>query len=186
MRTFTNRLGCVAGLSVLLIPVVTGSQGSVVQDDGLDVDSHLTCPAEGVAGSTISVDLRLENFECRAVNVRVMSSILGNGDQTLAGLRVFGPVVAHALEVVPAATDIFFGGCVQGMCQAFPPTSCTTDADCPDCTGTTPGVREISISAPPALPADLKGTVGTHLILTEWEAGATTETEINQCFVEVL
>ena len=74
MRTFNLYLGCIAGFAVLMLPVATGSQTAAVDDD-LEVDAELTCPQDGAAGSTISVDLRLENSECRAVSVRIMSRI---------------------------------------------------------------------------------------------------------------
>lgn len=186
MRTRQLLPACIASFTAILLPMAMSGQTAVVDDD-LEVEVFLSCPPDGDANSTITVDLRFENFECKAINTRILSSIVGNGDQTLGGMRIFGPVVLQAMPVLPAATGTILRGCVQGTCQNFfgPPISCETDADCPDCEGTDPGVVELSIPAPPALPADLQGTVGTHIIVAELEAGPAESVETNQCFVEV-
>lgn len=150
----------------------------------LRVGATLSCPLEASAGSTLTVDLSLRNSECSAVDVRILSGIAGNSGQTLAGIGVFGPVVAAPLVVVPAPTETF-GGCVSGSCE-FSGASCTTDADCPFCYASSAGTQTLQLQAPPAIPASLVGTVGAHLLILEWSAGDKTDTEVDECLVNVV
>ena len=146
---------------------------------------EFVCPAAANDGTNVSVQFIAENRQCSAQSVRVISSIVGNANNTLAGLGVYGPAVAESLLIVPAGTNPFCG-CNAGTC-ACGGGSCTVDGDCQFCSATTPGVLNTVISAEPALPAELTGTVATLIFLTESESPTgEVEMSVNECFVEVL
>jgi hypothetical protein len=133
----------------------------------LDVAMQLDCPAEATAGSTITTNLHLENRECSVSSVRVISSIAGSADQSLGGFGIFGPVVADPMISVPAATEIIPGnGC-------WP-------------LNITPGVNDVAVLTPPAIPGSLVGTVATFVLIAEWDDGVSEETEVAQCLVNIL
>jgi hypothetical protein len=152
----------------------------------LDVDSQITCQAEAGAGTMLNVDVRLENAECVAVDVRVFSAAVGNTDQMVDGLGVFGPVLAREISI-PAARDRTPGYCnpLTNMCGGWGGTSnlsCSTNADC-FCRLYTPTILNISMAVPPALPDSLANTVVTQLVTVEWDGG--TRTDIQECVIEI-
>jgi hypothetical protein len=147
-------------------------------------EASVSCPTEANSGSNVAVTMSFENWECSAVSVRVMSSIVGNADNTLGGIGVFGPIVVAPSVVVPAGTDGFCG-CFSNSCDCSG-NSCTQDADCPFCEAGIPGTLTLPVNAEPALPASLEGTVATVLIMSESDVNDEVETEIAQCLVEVL
>jgi hypothetical protein len=152
-------------------------------------DAELTCPAQGNAGESLMVNMSFENDECSAVNVRIMSSVVGNASDSLAGVGIFGPVVAIPVVVVPAGTNRFCV-CNANQCECdWPgglPLSCSTDADCPSCSASTPGTQNAYFDTQIDLPQSLSGTVATQIFISEFESGTEVETEVNECFVEVL
>lgn len=143
--------------SVALLAVVSTWLMAPVADAGVDVKTQVSCPAQASVGSTITVDFNLQNFECSAVNVRLISSIAGNAGGSLSGFGVFGPVVVEPSVVVPGSLDC--------------PVSSTETVD-------------LSIPAPPAVPASMVGTVATYIFLSEWNDRS--QTEVDQCLVEVI
>jgi len=154
---------------------------------GLDVSASVSCPDTASADSTITMDVVLENHECTsAVTVRLVTAIAGNANGTLAGVGVYGPVLANPGVTVPAATP---GTCNTSLhqCSGPYPYYCNVDADC-GCFTATPGTLLVNAQlAPPAVPAAHVGTVEAHLLVTEWEGTPTlgTTTLVDQCLVEV-
>lgn len=153
-----------------------------------DVNVVVECPAEGAPLSTPTVVIVYTSFACSAVPIRTMSSIVGNSDQTLGGIGVFGPVVIDD-RMLPGGSGATSGcGCNAGSCGCIDGSaiSCTSDADCPFCRKVTPYLLNVEKDALPAIPVSLDGTVATYVFITEVVAGPETSTEINKCFVEVL
>jgi hypothetical protein len=146
--------------------------------------TSLSCPTQENSGDMVSVTMSFENSECSAVSVRVMSSIVGNADNSLGGIGVFGPIVVAPSVVIPAGTNPFCG-CVSNFCNCSG-NSCSQDADCPYCEAGTPGTLTLIVDAEPALPASLDGTVATILMVSESDVDGEVETDIAECFVEVL
>ena len=132
-----------------------------------NVEMDVDCPAGAPALSTISTDFHLVNEECSEATVRFFSSIVGNADQSLGGLGINGPVVVDTGTpiVVPAAIDNFPPGCFD----------------------VSPGVTDVTLDTPPAIPATLSGTVATFVLITEWDiAGRPGKTTVlRECLVDV-
>ena len=149
----------------------------------LHVETRLTCPAAAVPGATIVVDLLLINSECRPLDVRILSSILGNADDTAGGIGIFGPVVATDPPIpVPAAMGTPVPcDLTTNRCGGFG-HFCQTDSDC-SCFTTTPSITNVSVATPPPIPLSLAGTVATYLFVSEWEGGK--EIETNECLVNI-
>ena len=151
-------------------------------------DVNLTCPAQADPGQSVTVSMSFSNTSCSAESVRVMSSIVGNASGTLAGVGIYGPEVAVPIAVVPAGTARYCG-CVSNACECqfgpAGPLACSTDADCSLCVSFTPGVLELMVDTT-VIPPTLSGTVATHILISEFDSGTKIETEIDECFVEVL
>jgi len=144
----------------------------------------VSCPASAASGSNVTVEMSFENDECSAASVRVISSIVGNADNSLGGIGIHGPVVAEPMLIVPAGTDVFCG-CVANQCQCGE-GACSVDSDCSFCSAQTPGTLSALVDVEPVLPPTLDGTVATVLLLSEIEIGDSASTQVNECFVEVL
>jgi hypothetical protein len=102
----------------------------------LGFEMEVDCLADATAGSTITTSLHLENQACSPINVRLMSSIAGNANQTVGGIGIWGPVLADTITVA-AATDNLPGTCgetVHGgrVCDGAGGADCFTDTDCAD------------------------------------------------------
>lgn len=128
-----------------------------------DLDASVTCGAQVTAGNQIEVQLEIENDKYSAIDARVLSSIVGNSGDNLAGIGVFGPFVAVASVSVPEATFDEF---------SFDDV---------------PGVANLSFDALPAVPASLAGTVATLLIVVEVRepGGKSSVGDVTECLVEV-
>lgn len=130
------------------------------------VELGVDCPAEAAAGSSITADLHFRNQNCTSgYNVRVISSIAGNADQSLGGIGIGGPVVVDSSIAVPAGTPPFPGG----------PCLATVD---------------LTLPTPPAIPASLEGTVATFVLISEWDqlqfgVPGIDATEVAQCMVNI-
>jgi hypothetical protein len=154
----------------------------------LHVGTQVSCQTQANPGGMVSVDVRLENAECVALDVRIISTVVGNSDQTMNELGVFGPVLAGGAAIsVPAARDRTPGYCDPNTnrCGGWGGTGdldCSTDADC-FCRLFTPAVLNISQAVPPALPASLEDTVVTQLITVEWDGG--TKMHVEKCLIEL-
>jgi hypothetical protein len=100
---------------------------------GPDIDMTVDCPPSASAGSTITVDVSLKNRECSPVDVRLMSSIAGNANQSVGGIGIWGPVLADTITVA-AATDNLPGTCdlERHRCDATDGSTCAADDDCVD------------------------------------------------------
>jgi hypothetical protein len=166
----------VSGASLVLFA------GQVAAAD-LDVKATVSCAATAAQNSTLTMNVHLESRECSPLTVRLVTAIAGNANGTLAGVGVYGPVVANQV-VIPAATDngstcnLSFHSCTFG---GF----CNSNADCA-CQNVTPSVLDIpSQSAPPAIPSALVGSVEGHLLITEWQGTPGKATLVHQCLVEV-
>lgn len=125
-----------------------------------------TCPASANAGSQVSVQLRIENPEPSPVSARVLSTVVGNSGDNLAGIGIFGPFVAVPQVTIPAAT---------GDPYDYPSTF-------------DPGVENRVLNVPPALPSALSGTVATLILFVEVE-GPEGERQLSgaaECLIEVL
>ncbi|MFP8880125.1 MAG: hypothetical protein VCE43_12125, partial [Myxococcota bacterium] len=73
-------------MPLTLIPVTASTAGSV--------NTRLDCPRRVEVGEAARLDLHLENQLCSALSVRVVSTVVGNGDETAGGVAILGPAVA--------------------------------------------------------------------------------------------
>lgn len=166
-----------AGLLIGLAP-----WGAIAQANA-DLKVDVVCPLEQAANTTAIVTLIYENSSCFAVPVRTMSSIVGNSNQTLGGIGVFGPVVIDD-RAVAAGTGQIFCGCSAGSCDCdF--ANCSSDAECSSCETAIPHILNVEKSAAPVLSLSLQGTVATYIFISEFESGEKTSTELNECLVDV-
>lgn len=173
MRWFTST--CLAAFASLWIINSTATAGG-------NVDLDAICPATANAGQAVTVTFTLKNKECTDQDVRLLSSVVGNADQTLGGLGLYGPVVADS-TTLPAATDLLPGTCTGSTCDGSTNFSyCMADADCV-CREVVPSTTSIPLATPPTLPSSLTGTVAT-LVFLAGPAGE--ETAEAHCLVEVL
>jgi hypothetical protein len=123
----------------------------------VDVHTRLGCPVETPRGHPGPLNVRLENGECSAYTVRLLSSFSANTSQTASGVSVWGPV--HMFETVVPAGD----------CQTLTPT-----------------IVEFSpLLAYPPVPDSLFGAVTTFVVIAEWTGGARSKTETQQCLIPV-
>lgn len=166
-----------------VVAVLTFTPSATLHAD--DLETRLFCPDQQSSGSEVLIDLFLFNSTCKAVNARILSSIIGNSGDNLAGIGVFGPSVAVPSVTIPAASEVYYG-CQAGSCE-FHETPCVTNADCLDCRASIPSEVALSISVPPALPRSLEGTVATLLILTEVDGigTGTSVADVAECFIDV-
>jgi hypothetical protein len=146
-----------ARTGALALLLVICSAGSAAAQFSIDVD----CPATASVGQNVPASVTLESRECFATTARIITSIVGNSNDTFGGIGVFGPVVADPLVAIPAATDLFPPGCFS----------------------TIPGSTSFLLSVVPTLDASLTGTVVTVIFLAEFENGQTVQ--VDQCLVEV-
>jgi hypothetical protein len=208
----------------------------IVHPAWADLSFEVDCLADAAAGSVITTDVHLENQKCSPVNVRVMSSISGNANQSVGGIGIWGPVLADTITVA-AATDNLPGTCgvtVWGgtVCDGAGGASCSTDTDCADgicrldwgtcddgtwgctsdldcdpgvscvfecegqwvscdtnadclCQLVTPEITDELVLTPPAIPSSLVGTVATFILIAEANGGASKDTEVGHCLVNV-
>ncbi len=130
------------------------------------------CPASANAGSQVQVQLRIENPEPSPLSARVLSTVVGNSGDNLAGIGVFGPFVAAAQVTIPAA--IVMDDPNDPYDDHYPPVD--------------PGVENLVLNVPPALPSALSGTVATLLLLVEVDGpeGDSKLADAAECLIEVL
>ena len=176
MKNLTKYLWLAASLLVLAHPAWANP----------GVEMRVVCPADAMAGTTLTVDLDLVNLQCLQNNVRVMSSITGNANDSLGGIGIFGPVVAMTIPLAAATSNDPPGICTFGYCSGdF--TSCTTDADCACQYGAITTVTSFAdIPLTPAIPSSLVGTVATFILVAEANDGVSDALEVTQCLVNVI
>jgi len=144
-----------AAISILLLA------GPALGELGTDLE----CPKNVPSGSSAQLMLRLENQSCEPLQARVLSTMVGNANDTADGVAILGPEVAASDVVVPAATDEGSGSCIGSFCDgSF--LFCVEDADCA-CQVITPGSLEITVSVPTPIPASLDGSVIHQFVVTE-------------------
>ncbi len=151
-------------------------------------DGELTCPASATSGGNVSVTVDFENDSCAAIDYRILTSIVGNGNDTLGGIGIYGPAVAEPTVIVPAGSGVAFCGCGEftpNICSCSG-NSCSVDADCPFCTAVTPATLSVPVDVVPVLPTALTGTVATVIVINEANIAGEIDSQIYQCFVEVL
>jgi len=137
------------GVAALVVSAAAASSAKV------DVHTTLACPPEVLPRQLAELSVTLENRECSARSVRILSSIAANTGQTAGSSSVLGPVFMWE-TVVPAAN-----------CQTF-----------------TPSVVQFSrLYAGPVVPDSFEGTLASYQIVSEWGAGAKTETQ--RCLIPV-
>lgn len=151
----------VSGVAAIVLALLLGLAAPPAQAD--NVNASASCAAQVTSGGQIEVQLRIENAKFSQIDARVLSSIVGNTGDNLAGIGVFGPFVAVASVSVPEATfdDVYFE--------------------------IVPGVTNLTFDAPPAVPASLAGTVATLLIVVEVtdSGGNAGVGDVTECLVEV-
>jgi hypothetical protein len=108
----------------------------IVHPAWADLAFEMACLANAPAGSTITTDVHLENQKCSPVNVRVMSSISGNANQSVGGIGIWGPVLVDTITV-DAATNNLPGTCSVMLdggtrCDGAGGADCSSDSDCAD------------------------------------------------------
>lgn len=141
-------------LGLLMLTAGSAHAGSSF---GIDVD----CPETVSVGQNVAATVTLESSECFITTARIITSIIGNGSDTVGGLGVFGPVVADPHVSIPAATDL----------------------SPPYCDWTSPGSTTNPMLTAPTVDASLSGTVISVLFMVEFEGGLSVV--VDQCLVEV-
>ena len=87
-------------LAGILLAAIVGFANSATGGE-----ANVTCPTQVNTGQSVMVNLILTNGECfPASPVRIISSVVGNASDDLAGVGIFGPVVADTV-VVPAGSN---------------------------------------------------------------------------------
>ena len=186
--------------NLLLVPLGLALIVVVPEEALASVSMKLTCvpstPTPGQiasrsAGTVIFVEVELENDSCsgEAVNYgSVQVGIVGNSNDTLGGLGIFGPFKR------PIAGTIEAGTCPTFQCTA-PPSSvgnfCNFDSDCDSfpangdgvcANAPVPGTDSFRIPVT-ALPASLEGTVAQVAVSLKIDDGRRL---VRTCDVEVL
>lgn len=159
--------------------------------DGLE--TRLVCPrsvgpstveaCESAGSIPVELALRIENSSCEPMNVRVLSTIVGNGDETLGGVGVLGPVVAEPSVDVPGATDAT-GPCVSNTCEGTF-IFCTTDADCACRVTSAVGQVDVAVAVPTPIPSSYCGTVVEQFVFTDFDEPGGTQTRSDRCRIFV-
>ena len=110
MWTGTRRkLAFVARVAALVsVPLLAPGPAIAVHE----VSTRVTCQTQAGPGTMLNVDIRLTNEQCVARAVRLISAVVGNTDQMLDGLAVFGPVLVGDAISIPAAS---VEGCPLGL-----------------------------------------------------------------------
>ena len=169
-------IGCHTLLSVFVFLVVL----ALAMPAASEFSAKLTCPKTTPVGESPSLDYRIENEACSPVTVRVLSTMVGNGDETARGVAIFGPEVA-ATAVVPAAVDLLPGTCSANQCAgSF--FFCSVDADCV-CRVIEPGATSVTVTVPTAIPAEFDGTVLKQFLISD--SPQTTTTVSDDCLIAV-
>jgi hypothetical protein len=168
---------------VLLLVVASSPPGlpSVLAATGETLETGLGCPDSVAVDAFPRLDLHLENVACEPQTVRVLSVVVGNGDETVGGVEILGPVVARQGATVPAATDNLSGVCTANQCEGST-LWCSSNLDC-ICRMITPGVADFEIVIPTALPAAFGGTVVEQFIFTDKTNG--TKVTSDSCLISV-
>lgn len=169
-------IGCHSPLFVFVLLIVL----VLAMPAASEFTAKLTCPKTTPVGESPSLDYRIENEACSPVTVRVLSTMVGNGDETARGVAIFGPEVA-ATAVVPAAVDLLPGTCSANQCAgSF--FFCSVDADCV-CRVIEPGATSVTVTVPTAIPAELDGTVLKQFLISD--SPQTTTTVSDDCLIAV-
>lgn len=151
----------------ILIGVLTMANLAGAQGIGLEI----ACPAGVRPGAPIQLQVRLRNDECRPLDVRLISSLVGNAANLASGtpsgaVGIFGPEVAGRV-VVPAARDGEPTSCDAGFCSgSF--VSCSRDEDCqclPE--AITPGELTLTMPAAHSYPASFAGVVARQFVVAD-------------------
>jgi hypothetical protein len=148
---------------------------------GGNLTTDLDCPRNVGAGESPRLDLRLENTLCAGQTVRILSTVVGNGDETAGGVGILGPAVAARSVSVPGATDLLSGVCSGNQCVgSF--LYCTNGLDCV-CRTITPGVLDLEVVVPTPIPAAFDGTVVAQFVFTD--TMDSTKTISDSCLINV-
>lgn len=100
-----------------IVPLLGGLAASLllaatIEAEGIDV--NVTCPASVAPGESFPLEVRIRSRECQAIDVRLISSLVGNaadGESQSGTVGVLGPEVVGTISV-PPATDLAPPGCV--------------------------------------------------------------------------
>jgi hypothetical protein len=169
-RVRASHLGALSVVAVLLLAPTTGG-----------IDSRLTCPRTVAAGEVVPVDVRLENSFCTVVQVRMLSTLVWNANETTGAVSIVGPSIAERDVSLPAATDRLPGTCTGGFCDgSF--LRCSSAADC-ECRDVTPGLRDVSIATPETIPVFPDGTAAMLSIASEVTGNGAAD--VAQCLIAV-
>jgi hypothetical protein len=175
-RSYCASIGCHAPLFLFVFVIIL----VVAMPAASEFSANLTCPKTAPVGESLSLDYRIENETCTPLTVRVLSTMVGNGNETARGVAIFGPEVATT-AVVPAAVDLLSGTCSGNQCAgSF--FFCSVDADCV-CRVVEPGARSVSVTVPTAIPAELDGTVLRQFLISDSPQATTTVSD--DCLIAV-
>lgn len=132
---------------------------------GGELETQLDCPRNVQVGGSVLLNLRFDSSSCNVQNVRVLSTIVGNGNETTSGVGILGPEVAAANVAVAAAIDLLPGSCVSNRCTGST-LFCGSDVDCV-CVSIEPVTTEITLAVPTLIPAAFDGTVINQFVFTD-------------------
>ncbi len=151
-------------LTLFIATFFLGAQAAVA----FDIEVDLSCPIVAQAGSSLFVDVLLENEECRfdVTFERIFVAIAGNTNDSVGGVGIFGPFArAHTHSgLIPKATctagffcDPFFGCPISTPGRTVVPSVMITDALPPSLAPTVAAMIvsiEASASVPVPFPPD--------------------------------
>ena len=139
-----------AALLPLLVATLTWLSPAAADADGLRL--RLDCPDAVAATTAPLLNVEIENRGCSPRNVRILSTIVGNGADSVGGMSVIGPEIAASDVMVPAATDQLSGLCVGNSCDGAS-IFCQSDADC-TCVQVLPTRVDIPVTGPTPIPVE--------------------------------
>lgn len=109
--------------NVLILFVATsflGAQSALALDINIDL---LNCPLTVQAGSPVVVNMLLESEECFDVSFpRTFVAIVGNTDDSVGGIGIFGPFARNVSGTIPAVEECFTWPTVPGRLGPLPVT----------------------------------------------------------------
>lgn len=144
--------------SSMALPILAASlawlAATAAGADGLRMS--LDCPETVIATTAPQLNIQVENRDCSPRNVRILSTLIGNGAESVGGVSVIGPEIAASNVLVPAAVDQLSGLCINNICEGVP-FFCQSNADCA-CVFVTPTIVDVPVTGPTPIPIEFTDT----------------------------
>ncbi len=147
----------------------------------VDLDVQLGCPDTVNSGEQVELDLLVVNQGCSETTVRIMASMVGNGNNSARGVAIIGPEIVGSEVTIPAAQDQLSGVCSLNQCEGSN-LFCFSDEDC-RCREVNPIGVALDLTVPTPVPEAFDQTIMEQLVLTN--APAEGFTQANECRIAV-